>query len=72
MNSEKQIKQYSTKSCANEQLQSVKDDIGYLAQVAQMNGEIDTDYSQRPHIFFRNLLFLCCREIVMSGKLKLL
>jgi len=46
-----QIKQYNTKSCANEQLKSVKEiryDLGYLALVAQMNGEIDTNYSQRP------------------------
>jgi len=51
LNSEKQIKQYGAKSFANEQLKSVKDDLSYLAHVAQMNGEIDTDYSQRPHIF---------------------
>jgi len=44
-------KQYSIKSCANEQLKSVKDDLCYLAHVAQMNGEIDADYSQRPQIF---------------------
>jgi len=30
LNSEKQIKQFSTRSCANEQLKSVKDDVGYL------------------------------------------
>jgi len=43
-NSEKQIGQNSTKSCANEQVKSVKDDLGYLAHVAQMNGEIYADY----------------------------
>jgi len=45
LNSEKQIKQYSTKSCANEHFKSVKDDLYYLAHVAQMNVDIDTDYS---------------------------
>jgi len=38
---------------AREQLKSVKDDLGYLyiSHVAQMNGYIDTDYSQRPQTF---------------------
>jgi len=44
------MKQYSTKSWANEQLKSVIDDLGYLAHVAQMNGYINKDYSQRPPI----------------------
>jgi len=60
LNSEKQIKQYSTKSCASEQLKSVKDDLGYLAHVAQMNGHIDTNYSQRPHTVWE----ICISSVV--------
>jgi len=41
-----------------------KDGLGYPAQVAQMNGEIDTDYCQRPQIF-EILYYLCCRETVI-------
>jgi len=37
-------KKYRTKACANEQLKPIKDDLCYLAHVAQMNGEIDTYY----------------------------
>jgi len=50
--STQQIKQYNTKAFVNEQLMSIKDDLGYLAHVAQMNGE-NTDYSQRPQIFLK-------------------
>jgi len=48
---------YNAKSYANEQLKSVKGaiyDMYYLVHVAQMNGEIDANYSQRPHTFLRN------------------
>jgi len=40
------MKQYNTNVCVNEQLKSVKEaryDLGYRADVAQMNGEIDTN-----------------------------
>jgi len=42
------------------QLKSVKDDLGYLADVAQKNGNIDTAYSRRPQMFWE----ICISSVV--------
>jgi len=43
LNSEKHITNYGTKSCANEQLKLVKDDLGYLAHVDDQGYQAHVD-----------------------------